>query len=155
MPPEKEAKKHLLSFEAEQAKNLQLARMKDHSEDGPNQCDQGVCSFCCVCGRLGRATVTRVNYTLFLLLVTVLCFVLSAPRMRDKLNSIPHFCNEMVDSKSCDNLVGYTAVYRVCFGTAIFYLVLSGVVFGVKSAEEVRGRIHNGFWYIKFLLLIG
>ena len=75
--------------------------------------------------------------------------------MRDKLNAIPHFCNEMVDSKSCDNLVGYTAVYRVCFGTAIFYLVLSGVAFGVKSAEKVRGRIHNGFWYIKFLLLIG
>ena len=129
--------------------------MKDHSEDRPDQCDQGGCSLCCVCSRLERATVTRVNYTLFLLLVTVFCFVLSVPRMRDKLNAIPHFCNEMVDSKSCDNLVGYTAVYRVCFGTAIFYLVLSGVAFGVKSAEKVRGRIHNGFWYIKFLLLIG
>lgn len=75
--------------------------------------------------------------------------------MRDKLNAIPHFCNEMVDSKSCDNLVGYRAVYRVCFGTALFYLVLSGILLGVKSAEEVRGRIHNGFWYIKFLVLIG
>ncbi|KAL9985163.1 hypothetical protein ACROYT_G007533 [Oculina patagonica] len=74
--------------------------------------------------------------------------------MRDKLNAIPHFCNEMVDSRSCDNLVGYRAVYRVCLGTAMFFLVLSGILFGVKSAEEVRGRIHNGFWYIKFLMLV-
>lgn len=75
--------------------------------------------------------------------------------MRDKLNAIPHFCNEMVDSKSCDNLVGYTAVYRVCFGTALFYLCLSVITLNVKSVEEIRARIHNGFWYIKFLLLIG
>ena len=75
--------------------------------------------------------------------------------MRDKLNAIPHFCNEMVNSKSCDNLVGYMAVYRVCFGTALFYFFLSVTSIGVKSVDEIRARIHNGFWYIKFLLLIG
>ena len=128
--------------------------MKDNSKHVPN-CDQSVRSFCCTCCGLKRATVTRVNYTLFLLLVTVLCFVLSAPRMRDKLNAIPHFCNEMVNSKSCDNLVGYTAVYRVCFGTALFYFFLSVTSIRVKSVDEIRARIHNGFWYIKFLLLIG
>ena len=128
--------------------------MKDNSKDEPNG-DQSVCFLCCACGGHRRETMTRVNYTLFLLLVTVLCFVLSAARMRDKLNAIPHFCNEMVDSKSCDNLVGYTAVYRVCFGTALFYLCLSVITLNVKSVEEIRARIHNGFWYIKFLLLIG
>ena len=132
---------------------LQLSRMKDDSDDQPKR-NQEVSCFCGICGKLRRATVTRVNYTIILLLVTVLSFALSVPRMRSKINAIPHFCNEMVDSKTCDSLVGYTAVYRVCFGTAIFYLVLACVVVGVKNIEEVRARIHNGFWYIKFLLLI-
>lgn len=61
----------------------------------------------------------------------------------------------MVDLKSCDNFVGYMVVYCVCFGIVIFYFVFFGVVFGVKSVEEVWGCIYNGFWYIKFLFLIG
>lgn len=128
--------------------------MEDDSENRA-KCSQEMPCLCGICGKLKRATLTRVNYIIFLLLITILCFVLSVPQMRAKLNAIPHFCNEMVDSKTCDNLVGHTAVYRVCFGAAMFYLFLSGVVVGVKSIEEVRARIHNGFWYIKFLLLIG
>ena len=128
--------------------------MKDDSED-QQKGSQEISCLCGVCGKLRRATVTRVSYTVFLLLVTVVCFVLSVPQMRRQIKAIPHFCNEMVDSRTCDNLVGYTAVYRVCFGTAVFYLLLAGFVVGVKNIDEVRARIHNGFWYIKFLLLIG
>ena len=127
--------------------------MKEQEEKP--RCGEEICCCCCTCCNLKRSTVTRVNYTIFLFAATVLCFVLSAPQMRQKLNDIPHFCNEMVDSTSCDNLAGYTAVYRVCFSTAMFFLALSGVVIGVKSVEEVRARIHNGFWYIKFVVLLG
>lgn len=110
---------------------------------------------CRVCGKIKRATVTRVNYTLFLLLVTVLCFLLSFPRARTMINAIPHLCDELVSAQTCDNLAGHTGVYRVCFATAIFYFVASCVVAGVKNVGEFRSKIHNGFWYIKFLVLIG
>lgn len=128
--------------------------MKDNSENQAN-CKEEISCSCGICGNLRRATVTRINYTILLLLVTVLCFVLSVPQMRRQVYAIPHFCNEMVESRTCDNLFGYTGVYRVCFGTALYFLALACIVIGVKNGEEVRARIHNGLWYIKFLLLIG
>lgn len=128
--------------------------MKDNSENQAN-CKEEISRSCGICGNLRRATVTRINYTILLLLVTVLCFVLSVPQMRRQVYAIPHFCNEMVESRTCDNLFGYTGVYRVCFGTALYFLALACIVIGVKNGEEVRARIHNGLWYIKFLLLIG
>ncbi|KAK2572759.1 putative serine incorporator, partial [Acropora cervicornis] len=116
--------------------------------------NQATFCLCGVCGKIKRATVTRVNYTMFLLLVTVLCFLLSFPRARKKINAIPHLCDELVSAQTCDNLAGHTGVYRVCFATAIFYFVASCVVAGVKNVGEFRSKIHNGFWYIKFLVLI-
>lgn len=128
--------------------------MKSELEKEPASNQARFC-LCGVCGKIKRATVTRVNYTMFLLLVTVLCFLLSFPRARTKINAIPHLCDELVSAQTCDNLAGHTGVYRVCFATAIFYFVASCVVAGVKNVGEFRSKIHNGFWYIKFLVLIG
>lgn len=128
--------------------------MKNELEKEPASKQATFC-LCGVSGKIKRATVTRVNYTMFLLLVTVLCFLLSFPRARTKINAIPHLCDELVSAQTCDNLTGHTGVYRVCFATAIFYFVASCVVVGVKNVGEFRSKIHNGFWYIKFLVLIG
>ena len=135
-------------------KKKQFTDMNDDSENGAKS-DRDISCLCGICGKIRRATVTRTTYVIFLLLVTLLCFVLSAPQTRQKIYAIPHFCNEIVDSKTCESLVGYTAVYRVCFGMAMFYLVFSCVLVGVKSLGDIRARIHNEFCYIKLLLLIG
>ncbi|XP_044172647.1 probable serine incorporator [Acropora millepora] len=127
--------------------------MKSELEKEPAS-NQATFCLCGVCDKIKRATVTRVNYTMFLLLVTVLCFLLSFPRARTKINAIPHLCDELVSAQTCDNLAGHTGVYRVCFATAIFYFLASCVVAGVKNVGEFRSKIHNGFWYIKFLVLI-
>lgn len=141
----------LRSTAIKKEKKKQFTGMKDDSENGVKS-DRDIS---CLCGICRRATVTRTTYVIFLLLVTLLCFVLSAPQTRQKIYAIPHFCNEIVDSKTCESLVGYTAVYRVCFGMAMFYLVFSCVLVGVKSLGDIRARIHNEFCYIKLLLLIG
>ena len=51
--------------------------------------------------------------------------------------------------------VGYLAVYRIEFATVMFFLLLAIIMLGVKSSRDPRSGIQNGFWAIKFLILIG
>ena len=55
----------------------------------------------------------------------------------------------------CKALIGYDAVYRVEFGTVMFFLLLALIMIGVKSSRDGRSGIQNGFWAIKFVILIG
>ena len=50
--------------------------------------------------------------------------------------------------------VGYLAVYRVEFAAVCFFLLLAIIMLGVKSSRDPRSSIQNGFWAIKFLVLI-
>ncbi|EDO29056.1 predicted protein, partial [Nematostella vectensis] len=58
-------------------------------------------------------------------------------------------------SETCDSIVGYLAVYRVCFGLAAFFLLFCLLMYGVTSSRDVRSKIQNGFWGIKILLFLG
>lgn len=65
---------------------------------------------------------------------------------------IPGFCEGGTGSSipgveghvNCDVLVGYKAVYRVCFGMAIFFLLFSLLMIKVKSSRDPRAALHNG-----------
>ena len=56
---------------------------------------------------------------------------------------------------NCHDVVGYLAVYRVQFAVACFFLLFMLLMIGVKSSKDGRAGIQNGFWGIKFLLVIG
>lgn len=66
---------------------------------------------------------------------------------------IPGFCEGGTGSSipgvqghvNCDVLVGYKAVYRVCFGMAMFFLLFSLIMVKVKSSQDPRAAVHNGY----------
>lgn len=68
------------------------------------------------------------------------------------LSQIPGFCDGGIGTAipgvhghvNCDVLVGYKAVYRVCFGMAMFFLLFSLLMIKVKSSNDPRAAVHNG-----------
>jgi len=55
----------------------------------------------------------------------------------------------------CSQIVGYLAVYRVCFALTCFFALMAVMMIGVKTSKDLRAGIQNGFWGIKYLAVIG
>lgn len=92
-----------------------------------------------------------------------------APGIQESLKSVP-FCKgykdddptlklfqDRVDSYQfdCSQAVGYLSVYRLCFIVTLFFLLMSVIMINVKSSKDFRSGIQNGFWAIKYLIIIG
>ena len=54
----------------------------------------------------------------------------------------------------CMDAVGYLAVYRICFVITLFFLFMSVIMIGVRSSRDPRAGIQNGFWGIKYAIII-
>ena len=86
-----------------------------------------------------------------LLLTTITSWIMLSDSVQTKLQNAP-FCSTI---DICKNAVGYLAVYRIMFATTMFFVVMALIMFGVKSSNDSRAMIQNGFWGPKYLLLIG
>ncbi|NXU53922.1 SERC4 protein, partial [Turnix velox] len=64
-------------------------------------------------------------------------------------------CEHLPGGRDCRRLLGSSAVYRVCFGTSCFHLAQAALLLNVRSSTDPRARLHNGFWLLKLLLLVG
>jgi len=97
-----------------------------------------------------------------LLLGTIVACIMLAPSLTTKLQNLP-ICkgvghegiNVMDPILDCNKIVGYLAVYRVCFALAAFFFLFMVIMINVKSSKDPRAAIQNGFWLFKFLALIG
>ena len=74
------------------------------------------------------------------------------------LNVIPLLITSSINTKNiqfdCEAAVGYQAVYRLCLIVTLFFLVMSILMINVKTSNDPRAGIQNGFWGIKYLIVI-
>ncbi|XP_050072144.1 serine incorporator 1-like [Anopheles maculipalpis] len=49
----------------------------------------------------------------------------------------------------------YLAVYRICFALVCFFALWAVMMIGVRSSKDGRAALQNGFWGIKFMIVIG
>uniref|UniRef100_A0A8C8RS91 Serine incorporator 4 n=1 Tax=Pelusios castaneus TaxID=367368 RepID=A0A8C8RS91_9SAUR len=114
-------------------------------------CGPAPCGFCCsCCPSMKVSTGSRILYALLHLLASTVCCLMLSRTVADAVKE-----NHLPRGVDCDILVGYSAVYRVCFGTACFYLAQALFLINVKSSSDFRALLHNGFWLLKLLILVG
>jgi len=125
---------------------------------------------CAMCPNCKNSTASRIMYGLLLLATLVVsCFML-APGIQDWLAKVP-FCEESNSVTSallqkmadvgvtnvkikCEDAIGYLAVYRICFVVTLFFLLMALLMLGVKTSRDPRAGLQNGFWGVKYLLII-
>ncbi|XP_015182366.1 PREDICTED: probable serine incorporator isoform X2 [Polistes dominula] len=124
-------------------------------------CGSTACSFCCSqCPTCRNSTSTRIMYALLLMLGTIAACITMAPGLQDALKKVP-FCANSTNyvpssfTVDCESAVGYLAVYRICFILALYFFMMSVMMIRVRSSKDPRAPIQNGFWAIKYLLIIG
>lgn len=105
-------------------------------------------------------------YALMLLLGTIAACITLSPGLQDALRKVP-FCKNATSSAAvnlatpfsgsidCEKAVGYLAVYRICFILTCFFVLFALMMIGVRSSKDPRAGIQNGFWGLKYLLVIG
>ncbi|KAL6255774.1 hypothetical protein P5V15_013017 [Pogonomyrmex californicus] len=124
-------------------------------------CGSTACSFCCSqCPSCRNSTSTRIMYALLLLLGTIAACITLAPGLQSALKKVPFCANSSSYVPSditfdCKSAVGYLAVYRICFILSLYFFLMSVIMIRVKSSRDPRAAIQNGFWAIKYLLIIG
>ncbi|XP_066510950.1 serine incorporator 5-like [Hoplias malabaricus] len=121
-------------------------------------CGSAACSLCCgCCPKIKQSTGTRFMYALYFMLVTIICVVMMSPTEELELGKIPFYselCTKLNAGENCSALVGYSAVYKVCFGMACFFFFFCVFTLGVRTSTGCRASVHNGFWFFKFLALL-
>ncbi|XP_064391329.1 serine incorporator 2-like isoform X2 [Halichondria panicea] len=129
------------------------------------------CGLCCCGSKVKSSVVTRLLYMTFLVGVLVVSSIMLAPSVQTGLANTEVLCkgvnvtvpvlNPLVPAipinslVRCDQFVGYLAVYRICMAVASFFFILMLMMICVCSSKDPRSYIQNGFWLIKWLVVIG
>ncbi|KAF3850906.1 hypothetical protein F7725_012678 [Dissostichus mawsoni] len=133
-------------------------------------CGSAACACCCnCCPNIKQSTGTRIMYALYFLLVTIVCVIMMSPtvekEMKDNIPFYSQMCEKMKAGENCQTLVGYSAVYKVCFGMACFFLFFAIFTIRIHNSTGWRAAVHNGsfnnitvlnvrFWLVKFIVLV-
>ncbi|XP_037981461.1 serine incorporator 5 isoform X2 [Motacilla alba alba] len=121
-------------------------------------CGAAACSLCCkCCPKIKQSTSTRFMYALYFILVTIICCVMMSTTVANEMKThIPFYkqmCKGIQAGEMCEKLVGYSAVYKVCFGMACFFFLFFLFTIKINNSKSCRAYIHNGFWLIKLIVL--
>ncbi|KAG8451207.1 hypothetical protein GDO86_003452 [Hymenochirus boettgeri] len=121
-------------------------------------CGTAPCLLCGCCPSTKNSTVTRLVFSFFLLLGTLVACIMIIPGVEAGLKKVPLLCSSSTTihgSLNCDVMVGHQAVYRMCFALAAFFFLFVILMICVRSSRDPRAAVQNGFWFFKFLILVG
>ncbi|XP_062322570.1 serine incorporator 1 [Osmerus eperlanus] len=124
-------------------------------------CGSAPCLLCGCCPSSNNSTVTKLVFSFFLLLGTLVSIIMILPGMETQLQKIPGFCQGgstipgIENHVNCDAIVGFKSVYRMCFAMTCFFFLFSVIMVRVRSSRDPRAVVQNGFWFFKFLILVG
>ncbi|XP_077577197.1 serine incorporator 2-like [Stigmatopora nigra] len=124
-------------------------------------CGSAPCLLCGCCPSSNNSTVTRLVFSFFLFLGTLVSAIMILPGMETQLRKIPGFCQGgstipgIENQFDCDFILGYKSVYRMCFAMTCFFFLFFLIMIRVKSSKDPRAALQNGFWFFKFLILVG
>ncbi|TGZ61852.1 hypothetical protein CRM22_007766 [Opisthorchis felineus] len=117
------------------------------------------CFICCL-KNVKESTTTRLSYSVILTVVVVLSTASHEGGLMGMLHSkykseLGSLCGLLHAGENCTRFSGYIGIYRLCLPLFLFHTVMALLTMGVSSSQTLRGRIHNGFWAWKVLLLCG
>ncbi|XP_009644129.2 serine incorporator 2 [Egretta garzetta] len=83
------------------------------------------------------------------------------PGVEKELHKLPGFCEGsgsvlgVQTHVDCGSFLGHKAVYRMGFAMAAFFFLFALIMVCVRSSKDPRAAVQNGFWFFKFLVLVG
>ncbi|KAH0631274.1 hypothetical protein JD844_005543, partial [Phrynosoma platyrhinos] len=113
-------------------------------------CGSAPCLLCGCCPSTKSSTITRLGFTLFLFLGTLVSIIMIIPGVEAELYKLPGFCEEgntflgTQGKVNCKSFLGHKSVYRMCFATAAFFFLFALIMICVRSSKDPRASIQNG-----------
>ncbi|XP_051629902.1 serine incorporator 2 [Manacus candei] len=124
-------------------------------------CGSAPCLLCGCCPSAKNSTISRLLFTFFLFLGTLVSVIMIIPGVEKELHKLPGFCEGsgsvlgVQTHVDCRSFLGHKAVYRMGFAMAAFFCLFAVLTVCVRSSKDPRAALHNGFWFFKFLVLVG
>ncbi|XP_072465778.1 serine incorporator 2 [Notamacropus eugenii] len=124
-------------------------------------CGSAPCILCGCCPSSRNSTISRLAFTFLLFLGVLVAVIMLAPGVESQLYKLPWVCEGGTSTLGiqghidCGSLLGHRAVYRMCFALAAFFFLFTLLMICVKTSKDPRAAIQNGFWFFKFLVLLG
>ncbi|XP_049469484.1 serine incorporator 4 [Panthera uncia] len=120
---------------------------------------------CCCHSRwplVTESTCSRLIYILLHVGASAVCCLLLSRTVVERVWGKAHgiqmpsgLCAHLFGHSHCPVLSGSGAVYRVCAGTATFHLLQAVLLVQLHSPTSLRAQLHNSFWFLKLLFLLG
>ncbi|NXG71647.1 SERC2 protein, partial [Baryphthengus martii] len=124
-------------------------------------CGSAPCLLCGCCPSAKNSTISRLLFTFFLFLGTLVSIIMIIPGVEKELHKLPGFCEGsgsvlgIQTHVNCGSFLGHKAVYRMGFAMAAFFFLFATIMVCVRSSKDPRAAVQNGFWFFKFLVLVG